>query len=62
VTSPDLAALGLWVMRVLAPDLCWLDVGHRYRSLGRPRLTDPGAVPADLSPRAGLNPEPHPFP
>ena len=65
VTSPDVAELGLAVTRVLAPELCSLDVAHEARFLGGPRLYEAAA-------RAGLratplgqqdvNPDPHPFP
>jgi ribosomal protein S12 methylthiotransferase accessory factor len=53
VTAPDVGAAGLSVMKVLAPELCPLDVEHRYRHLGgrRRRL-----------PEHELNPDPHPFP
>ncbi|MHB8468991.1 MAG: YcaO-like family protein [Gaiellaceae bacterium] len=53
VTAPDIAAAGLRVSKVLAPELCPLDVEHRWRHLGgrRRRL-----------PEHALNPDPHPFP
>jgi ribosomal protein S12 methylthiotransferase accessory factor len=65
VTSPDVAALGLVVTKVVAPELCPLDVLHRARFLGSRRLLD---VPVALGYRdrplleAELNPYPHPFP
>ena len=62
VTSPDLADIGLHVVRVLGPDLCWLDQGARYAYLGRPRLTRHDAVPASLDPADAVDPDPHPFP
>jgi ribosomal protein S12 methylthiotransferase accessory factor len=62
VTSPDIADLGLRVVRVLGPDLCWLDQGSTYAYLGRPRLADPTAVPAALGGRLVIDPDPHPFP
>ena len=34
VTSPDVAALAVSVARVVAPELCALDVSHRARFLG----------------------------
>ncbi len=37
VTSPDVAELGLTVTKVIAPELCALDVAHRARFLGGPR-------------------------
>jgi ribosomal protein S12 methylthiotransferase accessory factor len=65
VTSPDVAELGLSVARVIAPELCALDVSHRARFLGGHRLTNAAyeaglrATPLDV---ADLNPLPHPFP
>jgi ribosomal protein S12 methylthiotransferase accessory factor len=63
VTSPDVRELGLTVMKVIAPELCPLDVPHEARFLGGPRLY--GAA-AELGLRPGplavVNPEPHPFP
>jgi ribosomal protein S12 methylthiotransferase accessory factor len=65
VTSPDVAELGLSVARVIAPELCALDVSHRARFLGGRRLTtaayEAGLLPAPLS-VADVNPLPHPFP
>jgi ribosomal protein S12 methylthiotransferase accessory factor len=65
VTSPDVAELGLSVARVVAPELCALDVSHRARFLGGDRLTtaafEAGLVPAPLE-MTDLNPLPHPFP
>ena len=65
VTSPDVGSLGLSVARVVAPELCALDVAHRARFLGGTRLYtaahEAGLVPARLE-LAGLNPHPHPFP
>jgi ribosomal protein S12 methylthiotransferase accessory factor len=65
VTAPDVAALGLTVTKVVAPELCALDVVHAARFLGGRRLYD---VPVELGLRAApldereLNPDPHPFP
>jgi ribosomal protein S12 methylthiotransferase accessory factor len=64
VTSPDVRELGLVVVKVLAPELCALDVPHAARFLGGSRLYD---APLRLGLRAGarldgVNPEPHPFP
>ncbi len=65
VTSPDVDELGLRVMRVIAPELCALDVSHEARFLGGSRLY---AAAAQLGLREGvldeldLNPDPHPFP
>jgi ribosomal protein S12 methylthiotransferase accessory factor len=65
VTSPDVASLGLRVVRVVAPELCALDVAHSARFLGCRRLYraafDAGLAPDVLEP-AGLNRDPHPFP
>lgn len=65
VTSPDVASLGLSVARVVAPELCALDVSHRARFLGGTRLSSvpyrAGLVPAPLR-LSDLNPLPHPFP
>ena len=65
VTSPDVAELGLAVIRVVAPGLCGLDVSHDARFLGGRRLYEAAAA-AGL--RRGsmceddVNPDPHPFP
>ena len=65
VTSPDVAGLGLVVTRVLAPELCALDVAHAARFLGGRRLYEAAAA---LGLRAcalaedDVNPYPHPFP
>ena len=65
VTSPDVADAGLCVVKVIAPELCPLDVEHRARLLGSRRLYE---VPARLGMRPRrlrfdeLNADPHPFP
>lgn len=65
VTSPDVRELGLHVARVVAPELCALDVSHAARFLGGTRLAR-AAFDAGLRSRPGspgdLNPDPHPFP
>jgi ribosomal protein S12 methylthiotransferase accessory factor len=65
VTSPDVAALGLHVARVVAPELCPLDVAHAVRFLGGWRLRR-AAFEAGLSQKTldydDFNPLPHPFP
>lgn len=65
VTSPDVRELGLSVARVIAPELCALDVSHRARFLGGPRLRtaahEAGLTDGPLG-LAELNPWPHPFP
>jgi ribosomal protein S12 methylthiotransferase accessory factor len=65
VTSPDVSTAGFHVARVVAPELCQLDVFEHARFLGGTRLYE-------AAPRAGqvehplavsdLNPDPHPFP
>ena len=65
VTSPDVRELGLSVARVIAPELCALDVSHRARFLGGSRLlTAAQEIGLARSPLdvADLNPLPHPFP
>jgi ribosomal protein S12 methylthiotransferase accessory factor len=65
VTSPDVRSGGFHVVRVIAPELCQLDVLQHGRFLGGSRLYD-AAYEAGLVPRplvlADLNPDPHPFP
>ena len=66
VTAPDVRSLGLRVAKVVAPELCALDVAHAARYLGGraaiPRLHfQAGLVDRPLEP-ADLNPLPHPFP
>ena len=43
VTSPDVRELGLGVVKVVAPELCMLDVVHAARFLGGRRLYDAAA-------------------
>ncbi len=65
VTAPDVRAAGLAVVRVVVPELCPLDLFHRGRFLGGPRLYEAAwrlglrAEPLDLR---DVNPHPHPFP
>jgi len=65
VTSPDVQSIGLRVARVLAPELCALDVWHAARFLGGSRLYT-AAFEAGLAPTplvlSDVNPHPHPFP
>jgi ribosomal protein S12 methylthiotransferase accessory factor len=65
VTSPDVASLDLHVSRVVAPELCALDVWHAARFLGGLRLYtaahEAGLLPNRLDP-GDVNPHPHPFP
>jgi ribosomal protein S12 methylthiotransferase accessory factor len=64
VTSPDVRELGLTVAKVLAPELCSLDVPHAGRFLGGRRLYEAAAeLGLQVGPlSAPVNPEPHPFP
>ena len=65
VTSTDIRALGLVVMKVVAPELCALDVVHGARFLGGRRLYEAawrlGLRPEPLR-ESDVNPHPHPFP
>ena len=65
MTSPDVAELGLVVTKVVAPELCALDVIHGACFLGGRRLYDAAAAlglrDAPLT-EADVNPYPHPFP
>jgi ribosomal protein S12 methylthiotransferase accessory factor len=65
VTAPDVREAGLSVVKTVAPGLCALDVAHRARFLGGPRLRD-ASKRAALTDRVfaldDLNPDPHPFP
>jgi ribosomal protein S12 methylthiotransferase accessory factor len=65
VTSPDVRRAGFRVARVIAPELCQLDVVERARFLGGTRLYE-AAYEAGLVDRPAalvdLNPDPHPFP
>ncbi len=65
VTAPDVRAAGLHVAKIIAPELCALDVEHAARFLGgRRRYEAPVALGLREAPlRDGeLNPDPHPFP
>jgi ribosomal protein S12 methylthiotransferase accessory factor len=65
VTSPDVRDLGLRVTKVVAPELCALDVVHAARFLGGRRLYEAAAnlgLRATRLTSADVNPEPHPFP
>jgi ribosomal protein S12 methylthiotransferase accessory factor len=65
VTAPDIRDAGLRVAKVVAPELCALDVAHDARFLGGRRLYNAafelGLRTAPLTPEE-LNPNPHPFP
>src|SRR5581483_5300272 len=65
VTSPDVADLGIRVVRAVAPPLLPLDVRHDARFLGGERLaTEPVRLGFATRPVgfADLNPDPHPYP
>jgi ribosomal protein S12 methylthiotransferase accessory factor len=66
VTTPDVAAAGLSVMRVIVPGLVPLHSDHRRPFLGVRRLFElPFRLGWDRrgwNPEQGLNPFPHPFP
>jgi ribosomal protein S12 methylthiotransferase accessory factor len=64
LTTPDVADLGLAVVRAVVPGYHPLVIGHRYRALGGRRLWE---VPqrlghSGISPQDGDNPLPHPYP
>jgi ribosomal protein S12 methylthiotransferase accessory factor len=64
VTTPDVAELGLAVVRALVPGFHPLFMGYRNRALGGSRLWE---VPRTLgrpgiTPETGDNPDPHPYP
>jgi ribosomal protein S12 methylthiotransferase accessory factor len=65
ITAPDVATLGVHVVRVISPELCQLDVVHAARFLGGRRLyraafeAGVAARPFELD---DLNDLPHPFP
>ena len=65
VTASDVRALGLSVLKVLAPELCPLDAAHGARFLGGSRLYE-AAWRLGLRKRPlreqDVNPAPHPFP
>jgi ribosomal protein S12 methylthiotransferase accessory factor len=64
LTTPDIDEIGFKVMRGAIPGMQPLDVDHRHRHLGGPRLTCPISELgiAGARARSGLNPHPHPFP
>jgi ribosomal protein S12 methylthiotransferase accessory factor len=65
VTAPDIASLGVRVVKTVAPELCMLDVPHGARFLGNRRLliaaAQCGLRARELTPDE-INPDPHPFP
>ena len=64
LTTPDVRALGLSVVRIVVPGLNPLFMGYRNRALGGKRLcTIPQQLGQDgLEPGEPDNPYPHPFP
>ncbi len=65
VTSPDVAGLGLKVVRTFAPELCSLDASHSARYLGGRRLYEAAAalgLRESVLREDEVNPDPHPFP
>jgi ribosomal protein S12 methylthiotransferase accessory factor len=64
LTTPDIAALGLSVVRVVVPGAHPLFMGYANRALGGTRLyTVPKRLGDDaLTPGDPDNPYPHPFP
>jgi len=62
LTTDELRAAGLWVVRVVIPGLMPFTTVHRARYLGTPRLYEyprrAGFVPRD---EADINPDPQPF-
>jgi ribosomal protein S12 methylthiotransferase accessory factor len=60
LTTPDVAELGLSVVRVVVPGFHPLQMGHANRCLGGTRL--PAAVGVDTWSAGHDNPYPHPFP
>lgn len=64
VTTPDVAELGLHVVRAVVPGFHALFSGHAIRCLGGRRLwTVPQALGyRGISPSSGDNPAPHPYP
>lgn len=64
LTTPDIAELGLAVVRVVVPGLHPLFMGHRNRALGGRRLYEVPRRFGDAGITAGEpdNPYPHPFP
>lgn len=64
LTTPDIADMGLAVVRAVVPGFHPLVVGHHIRSLGGKRLwTIPQLLGhAGITPESGDNPAPHPYP
>lgn len=64
LTSPDIAELGLHVVRAVVPGLHPLFMGHKLRALGGRRLWEvPGRMGhPQITRESGDNPAPHPYP
>lgn len=65
VTTPDIAEIGLHVIRVIIPGLHPLHLGYKNRCLGGKRLYEiPGKLGFTRGPvkEEDINPYPHPFP
>jgi ribosomal protein S12 methylthiotransferase accessory factor len=65
VTTVDVRAAGMRVAKVIAPELCQLDVRYDARFLGGRRLYHAACdLGWTITPLAfeDLNPAPHPFP
>jgi ribosomal protein S12 methylthiotransferase accessory factor len=62
LTTRDLRALGVWVVRVVIPGLMPMTSTHRGRFLGHPRLYEyPRAAGFGALSEADINPAPQPF-
>lgn len=62
LTTRDLRAVGVWVVRVVIPGLLPMSSIHRARFLGHPRLYEyPKAAGFGTLTEAGINPLPQPF-
>ena len=65
MTPPHVADAGLWVIKVLVPELVGINGDHRYRFLGGDRLYEIPKILGYTTERTteeSLNPTPHPFP
>jgi ribosomal protein S12 methylthiotransferase accessory factor len=63
LTTDDVRERGLHVVRALAPQLCPLDMSHKARYLGGPRLREVGErFAARYRTREPFTTSPHPFP
>jgi ribosomal protein S12 methylthiotransferase accessory factor len=65
VTSPDVRAAGLRVVKAIVPELCALDAAHGARFLGGSRIYNAAyelGLRSSPLPQTEVNPYPHPFP